>query len=136
MLRRALLTAFLAATVYHPALAATRALVIGVDAYPHEVSLEGAVKDARDVSTALQGAGVGEILTFYDAQARKDDIRAAWTGLVAASAAGDTIILTYAGHGSQNLTRATENSCNCCFMKLALTMGTEKFYDYLYAYQR
>ncbi|WP_158025925.1 caspase family protein [Pararhizobium arenae] len=101
MLRRALLTAFLAATVYHPALAATRALVIGVDAYPHEVSLEGAVKDARDVATALQGAGVREIVTFYDAQARKDDIRAAWTGLVAASATGDTIILTYAGHGSQ-----------------------------------
>lgn len=40
----------------------------------------------------------------------------------------------HAGHGSQNLTRATENSCNCCFMKLALTMGTEKFYDYLYAF--
>ena len=43
-------------------------------------------------------------------------------------------MLKHAGHGSQNLTRATENSCNCCFMKLALTMGTEKFYDYLYAF--
>lgn len=40
----------------------------------------------------------------------------------------------HAGHGSQNLTEATENSCNVCFMQLALSMGTEKFYDYLYAF--
>lgn len=40
----------------------------------------------------------------------------------------------HAGHGSQNLTEATENSCNCCFMQLALRMGTEEFYDYLYAF--
>lgn len=38
------------------------------------------------------------------------------------------------GHGSQNLTTATENSCNCCFMQLALSMGVEEFYDYLYAF--
>lgn len=40
----------------------------------------------------------------------------------------------HTGHGSQNLTEATENSCNCCFMQLALRMGTEKFYDYLYSF--
>ncbi len=40
----------------------------------------------------------------------------------------------HAGHGSQNLTTATENSCNCCFMQLALRMGKEEFYDYLYAF--
>ena len=40
----------------------------------------------------------------------------------------------HAGHGTQNLTVATENSCNCCFMNLALRMGTEQFYDYLYAF--
>ena len=40
----------------------------------------------------------------------------------------------HAGHGSQNLTEAAENSCNCAFMRMALLMGKEKFYDYLYAF--
>ena len=40
----------------------------------------------------------------------------------------------HAGHGSQDLTTAAENSCNSCFMKLALDMGTETFYDYLYSF--
>ncbi len=40
----------------------------------------------------------------------------------------------HAGHGSQNLTEATENSCNVCFMQLALSMGAEKLYDYLYSF--
>lgn len=40
----------------------------------------------------------------------------------------------HAGHGQQNLTESAENSCNCCFMQLALRMGKEKFYDYLYAF--
>lgn len=40
----------------------------------------------------------------------------------------------HAGHGSQDLTKATENSCNCCFMQLALRMGVSEFYDYLYAF--
>ena len=38
------------------------------------------------------------------------------------------------GHGSQSLAEATENSCNVCFMQLALSMGVEQFYDYLYAF--
>ena len=42
----------------------------------------------------------------------------------------------HAGHGSQDLTKATENSCNCCFMQLALRMGVSEFYDYLYAFGR
>lgn len=35
------------------------------------------------------------------------------------------------GHGSQTLTEAFANSCNCCFMDLALRLGVDKFYDYL-----
>lgn len=35
------------------------------------------------------------------------------------------------GHGSQNLIEAFQNSCNCCFMDLALRLGVNKFYDYL-----
>lgn len=35
-------------------------------------------------------------------------------------------------HGSQDLTKAVQNSCNPAFMKMALAMGTETFYDYIY----
>ncbi len=33
------------------------------------------------------------------------------------------------GHGSQTLADGVKNSCNCVFMTLALSMGTERFYD-------
>ena len=35
------------------------------------------------------------------------------------------------GHGSQTLLEAFGNSCNCCFMDLALRLGVEKFYQYM-----
>ncbi len=35
------------------------------------------------------------------------------------------------GHGSQNLVEAFANSCNCCFMDLALRLGVDRFYDYM-----
>lgn len=35
------------------------------------------------------------------------------------------------GHGSQTLTEAFANSCNCCFMDLALRLGVDKFYQYM-----
>ena len=35
------------------------------------------------------------------------------------------------GHGSQTLTEAFANSCNCCFMDLAQRLGVEKFYSYM-----
>ena len=35
------------------------------------------------------------------------------------------------GHGSQNLTEAFANSCNCCFMDLALRLGVDRFYYYM-----
>ncbi len=37
-------------------------------------------------------------------------------------------------HGHQTLTKAAENSCNPAFMTMALAMGTEKFYDYIYSF--
>ena len=34
------------------------------------------------------------------------------------------------GHGNQTLAEAFANSCNCCFMDLALRLGVNKFYSY------
>ena len=38
------------------------------------------------------------------------------------------------GHGSQSLEECVANSCNCCFMDLALRLGKEKFYQYMTAF--
>lgn len=38
------------------------------------------------------------------------------------------------GHGSQTLKEAFANSCNCCFMDLALRLGVDKFYKYMTAF--
>ena len=38
------------------------------------------------------------------------------------------------GHGSQTLYKAGQNSCNPSFVKMALSMGTETFYDYIYSF--
>lgn len=35
------------------------------------------------------------------------------------------------GHGSQTLAEAFANSCNCCFMDLALRLGVDRFYEYM-----
>jgi len=96
-----LLVACLAAALPGPALAAqTYALVVGVDHYPNDVSLDGAVQDAEDVYRSMNEAGF-KAIKFTNEEARKDDIRKAWTDMVAEAAPGDTIIFTYAGHGAQ-----------------------------------
>lgn len=38
------------------------------------------------------------------------------------------------GHGSQTLAKAVQNSCNPAFMQMALAMGVDTFYDYIYAF--
>ena len=37
------------------------------------------------------------------------------------------------GHGSETLAQAVQNSCNPAFMSMAIKMGTDKFYEYIYA---
>ena len=38
------------------------------------------------------------------------------------------------GHGTQTLTEAVENSCNCALMEIAMRMGAETFWQYLEDY--
>jgi len=38
------------------------------------------------------------------------------------------------GHGNQTLVECVQNSCNCCFMDLALRLGKDKLYNYLKAF--
>jgi hypothetical protein len=81
--------------------AATRALVIGVDAYQHVQPLRGAVADARDVEKSLRGIGVEDLRLLLDEQASRANTLAAFEALATATRPGDTIFITLAGHGAQ-----------------------------------
>ncbi len=77
-------------------------LTIGVDDYIGvQNDLEGAVRDAEDIADALRSAGAKEVVTLLDRKASKKAIEAAWNAIVAKAKAGDTIVFSYAGHGSQ-----------------------------------
>ena len=80
---------------------AVRALVIGIDAYAELHDLAGAVNDARDVAQALATAGVTDLVLLEDAAASRVGIASAWRGLLARARPGDTLVLTFAGHGGQ-----------------------------------
>ena len=81
--------------------AEVRALVIGIDEYQHDPSLNGAVADAQDIAEALKGLGVKDLRLRLNAEATRDNLVQDWLDLVARAQPGDTLVLTYAGHGSQ-----------------------------------
>ena len=81
-----------------------RGLVIGIDEYPRlgqAARLEGAVNDARDIAEVLKDNRAAEVVLLVDAEATKDRISSAWRDLIGRSVSGDTVVLSYAGHGSQ-----------------------------------
>lgn len=80
--------------------AKTFAMVIGIDQYRSEESLEGAVNDAKDIARALQSSGANTQL-FLNHAATKKAIKTHWERMVRASSPNDILVVTYAGHGSQ-----------------------------------
>ena len=77
-------------------------LVIGVDDYVGTSNdLDGAVNDANDVAQALQKLGAREVVRLVNGDATKDRIASSWEELLGKAHAGDTIVFSYAGHGSQ-----------------------------------
>ena len=78
-----------------------RALVIGIDDYVELQDLAGAVNDARDIATALNEAGVQDLVVLKDEQANRQQIEKEWNALMERSQSGDILVLTYAGHGGQ-----------------------------------
>ena len=86
---------------------AVRGLVIGIDAYTELPDLRGAVNDARDVARALAGIGVQDLLVLEDDAATRTQIVDAWWGMLRRAEPGDTLVLTYAGHGGQEPERVS-----------------------------
>ena len=78
-----------------------RALVIGIDAYQHVRPLKGSVADARDIEGALRAMGITDIVTLIDDQANRAKVLQTISDLVQRTNSNDQIILSIAGHGSQ-----------------------------------
>ena len=93
-----------------PALPATaaqavRGLLIGIDEYDTLHDLKGAVNDAYDINDALSATGVDDLVVLVNGDATRDRIVAEWRALLERAEPGDTVVLTYAGHGGQERER-------------------------------
>lgn len=79
----------------------TYGLVIGANRYAHSENLLGAVNDARDLATVIEGLGAREVVRLLDDDVTRSAITGAWQRLLSQARPGDLVIVTYSGHGSQ-----------------------------------
>lgn len=94
------LVASLAAFTASVARAELLALVIGIDRYDHLPHLPGAVNDARDMPDRLAALPGAEVTTFPNEEATRARIPGTRADVAARAGPGDTIVVTFAGHGS------------------------------------
>lgn len=79
---------------------AKRALCIGINDYPGtDMDLRGCVNDARDWAAELARRGF-ETTLLLDEQAGKAAMQAAMAALIEGGQPGDTVAITFSGHGS------------------------------------
>ncbi|WP_181711187.1 caspase family protein [Roseovarius sp. TE539] len=101
-------------TLAEPAQAKEYGLVVGVNEYrafeawsPDKPAglydLQGAVNDAERIARAMRRSGVDlpDRRLLLDDRATKQGFLDAWASLLREAAPGDTLIVTYAGHGGQ-----------------------------------
>ena len=86
-----------------------RAIVMGVDAYQHERNLHGSINDANSVAAALNPYAKSLAL-LLDAQVTRDAVLNAWADTLTASKAGDTITVTFSGHGGRERVRVSRQA--------------------------
>lgn len=79
---------------------AKRALCIGVNDYPGTgMDLSGCVNDAQDWAEQLDARGYA-VTVLLDRKATKAAMSAAFRRLVKSAAAGDSLVITFSGHGT------------------------------------
>ena len=77
-----------------------RALCIGINNYPGtQMDLAGCVNDANDWADELGARGF-TVARLLDAQATKAAMLAAMRELIGKGVAGDTLVITFSGHGT------------------------------------
>ena len=80
-------------------LASTHVLAIGINEYDHEQQLAGAERDAVDIAETFRRLGA-MVTLMRNREATRERIEAEWRAIMARTLSGDTVILSYAGHGS------------------------------------
>jgi caspase domain-containing protein len=88
-----------------------RALIIGIDKYPHLKQLEGCANDARVMEGILREVfdfPAQQTTLLVDDQATRDAILAAMDALVSATGPDDIVVIHYSGHGSQMTDREND----------------------------
>jgi len=78
-----------------------RALIIGIDGYQHVRPLKGAVADAQDIDGALRRMGARDVTTLLNEQVDRSAVLKAIDRLVARTQQSDLVVLSIAGHGTQ-----------------------------------
>uniref|UniRef100_Q479Y5 Peptidase C14, caspase catalytic subunit p20 n=1 Tax=Dechloromonas aromatica (strain RCB) TaxID=159087 RepID=Q479Y5_DECAR len=79
---------------------AKKALCIGINNYPGtDMDLQGCVNDANDWAGVLAERGF-KVTTLLDDQATKAAMVKAMSDLIGKGAKGDTLVITYSGHGT------------------------------------
>ncbi len=79
---------------------AKTALCIGINDYPGtDLDLKGCVNDANDWADLLSARGF-EVQRLLNRQATLAAMREAFRHVVRAAAAGDSVVITYSGHGT------------------------------------
>lgn len=76
-------------------------IVVGIDDYRHLSSLHGAVNDARDIADALRVSGARDLTVMIDGEATREAVIQAWRDYAARGQPGDTLFVSFAGHGAQ-----------------------------------
>jgi len=87
--------------------ATQHALVIGINKYPseqHFSNLDAAVNDAQLIAKTLRKQGIilPENRLLLDEKATRKAFDKAWQNMLKQAQPGETLILSFAGHGSQN----------------------------------
>ncbi|MBC8049207.1 MAG: caspase family protein [Chitinophagales bacterium] len=76
-------------------------LSVGVNDYDHERPLRGAVADALDIRKAAMAMGAKRATVLLDREATRDRVQAELAAMLRDAKKSDTLIFSYAGHGTQ-----------------------------------
>ncbi len=77
------------------------ALVLGVNEYQSLPPLAGAVNDANDIAASLDKLPDSVVSVLLNEQANHNAIKQQWFAMLERSSPGDTLVFSYAGHGSR-----------------------------------
>lgn len=76
------------------------ALIVGIDGYEYLRKLEGCLNDARLIEAAVRPVA-NSVTVLPERQATRTAFLRAWDRLIAAARPGDTLLITFSGHGGQ-----------------------------------